>query len=73
MYKRQQVEKFAKHDKINWQIDPAILADKIGMDLVISIDDAADSIMNIGKPKDTRDEKIKARLLYEQSKVSSVN
>ena len=73
MTKFSQVEKFAKHDKINWQIDPAILADKIGMDLVISIDDAADSIMNIGKPKDTRDEKIKARLLYEQSKVSSVN
>ena len=43
------------------------------MDLVISIDDAADSIMNIGKPKDTRDEKIKARMLYEQSKVSLAN
>ena len=73
MTKFSQVEKFAKHDKINWQIDPAILADKIGMDLVISIDDAADSIMNIGKPKDTRDEKIKARMLYEQSKVSLAN
>ena len=61
-----QVEKFAKHPKINWQISPEILADKIGMDLVISIDDAADSIMNIGKPKDTKEEKIAARLAYEE-------
>jgi hypothetical protein len=30
------------------------------MDLVISIDDAADSIMNIGAPKPTREEKILA-------------
>jgi hypothetical protein len=66
MTKFSQVEKFAKHDKINWQIDPAILADKIGMDLVISIDDAADSIMNIGKPKDTKEDKIAARLAYEE-------
>jgi hypothetical protein len=66
MTKFSQVEKFAKHEKINWQIDPAILADKIGMDLVISIDDAADSIMNIGKPKDTKEEKIAARLAYEE-------
>ena len=73
MTKFSQVEKFAKHNKVNWQISPEILADKIGMDIVISIDDLADSIDSIGKPKETRDEKIKARLLYEQSKVSSVN
>jgi hypothetical protein len=42
------------------------------MDLVISIDDAADSIMNIGVPKPDRAEKIKARLLYEQSQISSI-
>ena len=34
------------------------------MDLVISIDDAVDSIMNIGRKAPTRDEKIKARILY---------
>ena len=34
------------------------------MDLVISIDDAADSIMNIGAPKQTRKEKI---LAYKQA------
>ena len=55
-----QVENFANHDKIQWKIDPSILADKVGMDLVISIDDAAESIMNIGKPKPTREEKILA-------------
>ena len=73
MTKFSQVEKFAKHEKINWQIDPAILADKIGMDLVISIDDAADSIMNIGAAKPDRAEKIKARMLYEASQISSTN
>ena len=73
MTKFSQVEKFAKHGKINWKIDPAILADKIGMDLVISIDDAADSIMNIGAAKPDRTEKIKARMLYEASQISSTN
>ena len=60
MTKFSQVEKFANHGKIQWKIDPSILADKMGMDLVISIDDAADSIMNIGAPKQTREEKILA-------------
>ena len=60
MTKFSQVENFANHEKIQWKIDPSILADKFGMDLVISIDDAADSIMNIGAPKPTRDEKILA-------------
>ncbi len=73
MTKFSQVEKFANHGKIQWKIDHSILADKFGMDLVISIDDAADSIMNIGAPKPDREEKIKARLLYEQSKVSLAN
>ena len=58
MTKFSQVENFANHEKIQWKIDPSILADKFGMDLVISIDDAADSIMNIGAPKPTREEKI---------------
>ena len=60
MTKFSQVENFANHEKIQWKIDPSILADKFGMDLVISIDDAAESIMNIGKPKPTREEKILA-------------
>ena len=60
MTKFSQVENFAKHEQIQWTIDPEILADKFGMDLVISIDDAADSIMNIGKAKPTRAEKILA-------------
>ena len=60
MTKFSQVENFANHEKIQWKIDPSILADKMGMDLVISIDDAADSIMNIGAPKQTREEKILA-------------
>ena len=60
MTKFSQVEKFANHEQIQWKIDPEILADKFGMDLVISIDDAAESIMNIGKPKPTREEKILA-------------
>ena len=60
MTKFSQVEKFASHEDIQWTIDPEILADKFGMDLVISIDDAADSIMNIGAPKPTREEKILA-------------
>ena len=72
MTKFSQVEKFANHEKIQWKIDHSILADKFGMDLVISIDDAADSIMNIGAPKPDRAEKIKARLLYEQSQISSI-
>ena len=64
MTKFSQVEKFANHKDIQWKIDPSILADKMGMDLVISIDDAADSIMNIGSPKQTREEKI---LAYKQA------
>ena len=60
MTKFSQVENFANHEKIQWKIDPSILADKFGMDLVISIDDAAESIMNIGKAKPTRAEKILA-------------
>ena len=60
MTKFSQVENFANHEKIQWKIDSSILADKFGMDLVISIDDAADSIMNIGAPKPTREEKILA-------------
>ena len=60
MTKFSQVEKFANHKDIQWKIDPSILADKMGMDLVISIDDAAESIMNIGSPKQTREEKILA-------------
>jgi len=72
MTKFSQVENFANHEKIQWKIDSSILADKFGMDLVISIDDAADSIMNIGAPKPDRAEKIKARLLYEQSQISSI-
>ena len=60
MTKFSQVENFANHEKVQWKIDPSILADKMGMDLVISIDDAADSIMNIGAPKQTREEKILA-------------
>ena len=71
MTKFSQVEKFAKHSKVNWQISPEILADKIGMDIVISIDDLADSIESIGKPKETKEEKIKARLAYEQWQQSS--
>ena len=60
MTKFSQVENFANHEQIQWTIDPEILADKFGMDLVISIDDAAESIMNIGKAKPTRAEKILA-------------
>jgi len=70
MTKFSQVEDFAK--KFNWTISPEILADKIGMDLVISIDDAVDSIMNIGKKAPSREDKIKARILYnaQQSSVA---
>ena len=73
MTKFSQVEKFASHNKVNWKIDDEILADKIGMDVVVSIDDLADALDNIDKPKQTRDEKLHARMLYEQSKVSLVN
>ena len=71
MTKFSQVEDFAK--KFDWTIAPEILADKMGMDLVISIDDAVDSIMNIGKKAPSREEKIKARILYnaQQSSMSS--
>ena len=66
MTKFSQVEKFAKHSKVNWEISKEILADKIGMDIVVSIDDLADSIEAIGKPKDTREQKIAQRLAYEE-------
>ena len=69
MTKFSQVENFANHEKIQWKIDPSILADKFGMDLVISIDDAADSIMNIGAPKLTREEKI---LAWKQAQGMSI-
>ena len=68
MTKFSQVEEFAK--KFNWNISPEILADKMGMDLVISIDDAVDSIMNIGKKAPDRAEKIKARILYEAQQAN---
>ena len=60
MTKFSQVEKFAKHPKVNWNISPDILADKMGMDIVVSIDDLADAIDNIAQPKQTREEKILA-------------
>ena len=69
MTKFSQVENFANHEKIQWKIDHSILADKFGMDLVISIDDAADSIMNIGAPKPTREEKI---LAWKQAQGMSI-
>ena len=69
MTKFSQVENFANHEKIQWKIDHSILADKFGMDLVISIDDAADSIMNIGAPKQTREEKI---LAWKQAQGMSI-
>jgi hypothetical protein len=71
MTKFSQVEDFAK--QFGWVIAPEILADKIGMDLVISIDDAVDSIMNIGKKAPSREDKIKARILYnaQQSSLAS--
>ena len=70
MTKFSQVQEFAK--KFNWEISPEILVDKFGTDLVISIDTLVDEITNIAKPKPTRDDKIKARLLYEQSQISSM-
>ena len=60
MTKFSQVEKFASHSKVNWKIDNEILADKIGMDVVVSIDDLADALDKIDKPKKTREEKILA-------------
>jgi hypothetical protein len=72
MTKFSQVEKYAAHPKINWTIDPEILVDKFGTDVVISIDNLADQTDNIGQPKQTLDEKIQARILYENSKVSSI-
>ena len=61
MTKFSQVENFANHEKIQWKIDQSILADKFGMDLVISIDDAADFIYEISvHQKPTREEKILA-------------
>jgi len=72
MTKFSQVEKYASHPKINWTINPEILVDKFGTDVVISIDNLADQTYNIGKPQQTREEKIQARILYENSKVSSL-
>gem|GEM_PF-3412112 len=72
MTKFSQVEKYASHPKINWSINPEILVDKFGTDVVISIDNLADQTYNIGKPQQTREEKIQARMLYNNSKVSSL-
>jgi len=72
MTKFSQVEKYASHPKINWNINPEILVDKFGTDVVISIDNLADQTDNIGQPKQTLDEKIQARILYENSKVTSL-
>ena len=72
MTKFSQVEKYASHPKINWTINPEILVDKFGTDVVISIDNLADQTDNIGQPKQTLDEKIQARILYENSKVTSL-
>ena len=72
MTKFSQVEKYAAHPKINWTINPEILVDKFGTDVVISIDNLAEQTDNIGQPKQTLDEKIQARILYENSKVSSL-
>jgi hypothetical protein len=41
------------------------LADIIGMDIVVSIDDLADSIASIGEAKPDRKEKIAQRQAYE--------
>ena len=59
-------------EKINWTINPEILVDKFGTDVVISIDNLADQTDNIGQPKQTLEEKIQARILYNNSKVSSL-
>jgi len=72
MTKFSQVEKYACHPKINWTINPEILVDKFGTDVVISIDNLADQTYNIGKPKQTLEEKKYARILYENSRVSSI-
>jgi len=72
MTKFSQVEKYASHPKINWTINPEILVDKFGTDVIISIDNLADQTYNIGKPQQTREEKIQARMLYNNSKVSSI-
>jgi len=63
------VKEFAK--KYNWEIAPEILADKFGMDIVISVDNLVDQMNSIVKPKETKEEKIKARLAYEQWQQSS--
>jgi len=73
MTKFSQVEKFASHNKVNWHISKEILADKIGMDIVVSIDDLANTIEAIGKPKDTREQKIEQRLAYEKWQKSQVS
>ena len=49
-----------------------ILVDKFGTDVIISIDNLADQTYNIGKPQQTQKEKIQARILYDNSKVSSI-
>ena len=43
-------------------MDPTVVT----QDIVVSIDDLADSIEAIGKPKDTREQKIAQRLAYEE-------
>lgn len=60
MTKLSQVEKFAQHPKVNWEINEGILSYKTGTDIVISIDDLADSINNIDQPRLSREEKILA-------------
>ena len=41
------------------------------MDIVISVDNLVDQMNSIVKPKETKEEKIKARLAYEQWQQSS--
>ena len=68
-----QVEAFASHSKINWIISPEILIAKTGTDVALSIDTLADTIAMIGGEKPTRDQKLEARMMYEQAQVSAVN
>ena len=68
-----QVEAFASHPKINWTISPEILVAKTGTDVALSIDTLADTISMIGEAKPTRDQKLEARMMYEQAQVSAVN
>ena len=60
MTKFSQVEKFASHKKIQWNISKDVLGSSIGMDIVVSIDDLADAIDNITRPKQDNRETILA-------------